>query len=150
MHFRQWAADSIKIQVVTIGVICIDEQGQEVSCHNACVGDRRDFRRLIGACLYCDLHVAHNFSHFDQFPRNQTPFLNAQCHIVNPSNLRCFPNHIAVCRVDFEGVVVGTHLIGRHVVGNDLAFKSTTRDQVIGQNVPIGIVRTGIVNPSLE
>ena len=61
-----------------------------------------------------------------------------------------FPDYIAVLRINGEAVVFGTHLIGRHIIRNDVRVESPAWYEVVCQQVPVGVVGTGIVNPRLE
>ena len=96
------------------------------------------------------MHVPHHFSNQNQCPTYVTPFLNANGNIVNPRYFRCVPNHIAINRIDAKRVITRTHLFGWEIVWDNFTVESTTRNQIIGEEVPIGIVCPWVVNPCLK
>ena len=149
-HFGNRAADGIQVQVVSVGIRSIDQKRQETACHHTGIGDIGNLRRLIRAGFHGNLHVAYHFPHLDQHSVYVSPFLDAQGDVVDARYLRNIPHHIAIIGINGETVIGRTHFIRWHIIRNDVGVKPPARDEVICQQVPVGIVGAGVVNPRLE
>ena len=149
-HLRKGTTNRIQVDAIAVGIAGVYNQRQEITCHNTGVGNVRQHGRLICARLHCNLHVPDHFTHLDQRPVHVSPLLNAQGDVVDACNLRHLPNEVPVIHVDGKTVVTGTHLVRWHIIGYDLGIKPAAGDQIIGQEIPIGIVCARVVNPGLQ
>ena len=81
--------------------------------------------RLIGAELDVDLKVPRDLPHLPHDTKHLTPFFNANCDVVFPSNLGRVPREVAGDRIDGKHIIFRTELVRIHVGWDELSPKAT-------------------------